>query len=176
MKRWLTAALSGVLIWLAWPAALAGEEEVKLMTVFLGRFSAYIDLPERAQERFAITLIDENPFGSLLADFYRDRLIAGKPVQVHLVTRVEDIGQTDILFVTLANPQARQEAIDYAQRHSILTISQSKGFAERGGIIQLDFLPQGTRIKVNQGAALRSNIRIAAPLLALAQVITETPR
>ena len=152
-------------------SAFASEEENKLLAVFFGRFSNYIELPDRSARQFVITLIDENPFGSLLDELYKAKLINGKPVDIRYVTRVEDIGQSDILFVTLVNPRTRQEAIDYASKKSILTISTAMGFAERGGIIQLDFLQQHTRIKINHGAAVKSNIRIGAPLLSLATVI-----
>ncbi len=151
--------------------ALASQEENKLMAVFLGRFASYIELPDRGSKQFTITLIDENPFGSLLDDLYLGKQINGKPVVIRYATRIDDIGQSDLLFITLVNPRTRQEAIDYGAKNSILTISTSTGFAERGGIIQLDFLQQQTRIKINHAAALKSNIRIGAPLLSLATVV-----
>jgi hypothetical protein len=157
-------------------SAFASDEENRLLAVFFGRFSSYIELPDRAARQFVITLIDENPFGNLLTDLYRGKLINGKPVEIRQVSRVEDIGQSDILFVTLVNPRTRQEAIAYARKASILSISTAMGFAEGGGIIQLDFLQQHTRIKINYAAAVKSNIRIGAPLLSLATVIRgETP-
>lgn len=142
-----------------------------MLAVFFGRFASYIELPQRAAEQFVITVIDENPFGSLLDDLYRGKLINGKPVLIRYATKVDEVGQCDILFITLVNPRTRQEAIDYGAKKSILTISTASGFAERGGIIQLDFLQQHTRIKINHGAAVKSNIRIGAPLLSLATVI-----
>jgi hypothetical protein len=151
--------------------AQASQEENRLMAVFLGRFASYIELPDRASKLFVITVIDENPFGSLLDDLYAGKMIGGKPVLIRYATKVEDVGQSDLLFITLVNPRARQDAIDYGAKHSILTVSTATGFAERGGIIQLDFLQQHTRIKINHAAALKSNIRIGAPLLSLASVI-----
>lgn len=154
----------------------ASQEENKLMAVFFGRFASYIELPDRSAKHFVITLIDENPFGSLLDELYQGKVINGKPVVIRYVTRIEDIGQCDILFITLVNPRTRQDTIDYGTRNSILTISTATGFAERGGIIQLDFLQQHTRIKINHAAAVKSNIRIGAPLLSLATVIRgDTP-
>jgi hypothetical protein len=152
-------------------SVFASDEENRLLAVFFGRFSSYIELPDRSARQFVITLIDENPFGNLLTDLYRGKVINCKPVEIRHVTRVEDIGQSDILFVTLVNPARRQEAIAYARQNSILSISTSMGFAESGGIIQLDFLQQHTRIKINHGAAVKSNIKIGAPLLSLATVI-----
>lgn len=152
-------------------SASASQEENKLMAVFLGRFASYIELPDRGAKQFVITLIDENPFGSLLDDLYLGKLINGKPVVIRYATRIEDIGQSDLLFITLVNPSTRQDAIQYGAKNSILTISTAIGFAERGGMIQLDFLQQQTRIKINHAAALKSNIRIGAPLLSLATVV-----
>lgn len=171
MRKWvavLAVVLAGQLFSVP---AFAGEEDKKLMAVFFGRFSSYIDLPDRSARRFVITLIDENPFGNLLDELYKEKTIAGKPVEIRYVTKVEEIGQSDILFITLVNPLTRQAAIDYAKKNSILTISTAMGFAEHGGIIQLDFLQQRTRIKINHDAAVKSNIRIGAPLLSLATVI-----
>lgn len=173
MKKWIFLLLTVLIGQLFSAPALASDEEKKLMAVFFGRFSSYIELPNKSAPKFIITLIDENPFGNLLDDLYKDKTIAGKPVEIHYVTRVEEIGQCDILFVTLVNPRSRQAAIDYARKNSILTISHASGFAERGGIIQLDFVQQRTRIKINYDAALKSNIRIGAPLLSLATVIRE---
>lgn len=165
---WLCLLLLGP--WLSSPAS-ASQEENKLLAVFLGRFASYIEWPERAAGPFVITVIDENPFGTLLDDLYRGKLIGGKPVQIRYVSKIDDIGQSDILFITLVNPRTRQDAISHGARNSILTVSTATGFAERGGIIQLDFLQQQTRIKINHTAAVKSNIRIGAPLLSLATVI-----
>lgn len=169
-KRAWTVVLA-LLVQLISGVALAGQEENKLMAVFLGRFASYIELPDRGSKQFTITLIDENPFGNLLDDLYRGKQINGKPVVIRYANRIEGIGQSDLLFITLVNPRTRQEAIDYGAKNSILTISTATGFAERGGIIQLDFLQQQTRIKINHAAALNSNIRIGAPLLSLATVV-----
>lgn len=171
MKRWRIALAGCALAAALCAPAQAGEDEKKLMAVFFGRFSSYVELPGQFADRFVITLIDENPFGSLLDELYRQKTINGKPVEVRAVTRVEDIGRTDILFITLEAPRARQAAIEHAQANSILSISHAKGFAERGGIIQVDFVQQKARLKINHDAALKSNIRIGAPLLALATVI-----
>lgn len=149
----------------------AGDEERKLEAAFLGRFASYIEWEAKSKEYFIITLIDENPFGSMLEKLYVDKFIKGKPVLVKLVTNVEQIQETDVLFITLHTQQERLKAIRYAQERSIVTISEARGFAESGGIIQLNFVDQKIRIKINQDAALRSGIKVAAPLLSVATVL-----
>jgi len=154
---------------LAW----AGDEERKLEAVFLGRFANYIEWPANNRASVVITLIDENPFGTLLDELYKNKKIQGKPIDIKRVTKVEDIGTSDILFVTLDTVQSRQMAIDYAQKNAILSISEAKGFAERGGLIQINFVEQRPLITINHEAAVKSKIKIGAPLLSIARVIKE---
>jgi hypothetical protein len=167
--RTFAAALLVLLLMPAW--LYASDVERRLEAVFLGRFASYIEWPATSRNRFVITLIDENPFGAMLEAIYKDKQIHGKQIDIRYVTRVRDIGKTDLLFITLDTVTARQEAIDYAQKNNILTISESKGFAERGGIIQLNFVGQKAQIKINHDAAVKSGVRIGAPLLSIATVI-----
>ncbi|MCX7897621.1 MAG: YfiR family protein [Rhodocyclaceae bacterium] len=163
--------LSFALSWFFLASPLASEEEKKLQAVFIGRFASYVEWPDGRRERFVITLLDDNPFGNLLGELYHDKRINGKPVELRHARRLEEVGETDILFITVANFQARRAAIEYAQKNGILTISEIKGFAENGGIIQIDFVEQRVRIKINYDAAMKSGLKIGAPLLSIATVL-----
>ena len=94
--KWFALAVVLVAQLVASPAQ-ASQEENRLLAVFLGRFASYIELPDRASKHFVITLIDENPFGSLLDDLYAGKVIGGKPVVIRYATKVEDVGQSDML-------------------------------------------------------------------------------
>ena len=76
-----------------------------------------------------------------------------------------------LLFIALPTVAERQAAIAYAHRAHILTVSDAKGFAEQGGIIQMTRVAQNIQIKINYDAALTSGLRIAAPLLSIATVL-----
>jgi len=85
------------------------------------------------------------------------------------VTDIKDIGVSDILFITLNNPKEIKKAIKYAQEHSILSISEKRGFAQRGGIIQLGFVMQKPYLVINYDSSVKSKIKISSSLLAIAQ-------
>lgn len=170
---WLRRAVLLLLAWGGMSLAWAGDEERKLEAVFLGRFASYIEWPANNRSTVIITLIDENPFGALLDELYKNKKIHDKPIDIKYVTKVEDIGITDILFITLDTVQSRQAAIDHAQKNAILSISEAKGFAEHGGLIQINFVEQRPHITINHEAAVKSRIKIAAPLLSIAHVIKE---
>lgn len=163
--------LAALLALLQAPGVLAGDEERKLEAVFIGRFASYIEWPVKGHEKFVITLLDDNPFGTLLDDLYQDKRIHGKPIELRYATKLEQVGNTDVLFITLSTVAARQAAIAHAQKNGILTIGEAKGFAASGGIIQLDFVEQKARIKINHDAAVKSGFKIGAPLLSIATVL-----
>ena len=149
----------------------ASNQERDLQAVFLGRFAQFIQWPDNNKETFIITLIDENPFDNLLDDLYKNKTIHGKPIEIHYVTQISDIKESDILFITLDSHKEVKKVIAYAQEHSILSISEKRGFAQRGGVIQLGFVAQKTHLVINYDAALKSNIKISASLLAIAQKV-----
>lgn len=145
------------------------NQERDLQAAFLGKFAKFIKWPDESKEKFIITLIDENPFENLLDDLYKDKMIHGKPIELRYVTKIEDIKNTDILFITIDNQAEVQKIIEYAQKNSILTISEKRGFAQRGGIIQLNFVMQKTHLVINYKSSIESQIKISSPLLAIAQ-------
>ena len=173
MRRGLIAAG----LWLCsamWHAPLAHASDAELLqlkAVYLGRFASYVQWPQQERTVFDIAVIGAHPLGEQLAGFYADKRIQGKPVRVRTAANVQDIGTPDVLFVALPTVAARQAAIAHAQDHGILTISDSKGFAELGGIIQITFVEQNVQIKINYDAAVKTGLHIGAPLLSIATVL-----
>ena len=170
-KHILLTALLFVLLISPFTNTFAANEELNLQAVFLGRFAKFIEWPSSNKDKFIITLIDENPFDNLLDDLYRNKKIHNKPIEINYVTQIQDIKDSDILFITLDKQTEIQKVIEYAKARSILTISERRGFAQRGGIIQLNFVMQKTQLKINYDSALKSKIKISAPLLAIAQEV-----
>ena len=132
MWRLFRGLAAGVWLWgAAWhaPLAYAIDTQLQLKAVYLGRFASYVQWPRQEASAFDITVLGAHPLGEQLAALYADKRIQGKPVHIRTVARIEDIGTPEVLFVALPTLAARQAAITYAQRHGILTIGDTKGFA-----------------------------------------------
>lgn len=151
----------------AWPS----QDELQLKAVFLGRFASYVQWPQAERAAFNITVLGAHPLGEQLARLYADKRIQGRPVHIHTVAQVQDVGTPDMLFVALPSVATRQAAIAYAQEHGILSVSDAKGFAALGGIIQINFVEQNVQIKINYDAAVKTGLHIGAPLLSIATVL-----
>lgn len=173
MRR-LTRRLALILLSCAsWPLR-ADDGELLLEAVFVGRFASYVQWPPNDRPTFTITVIGNHPIGAQLARVYADKPIQGKPVRIHTVAQVKDIGTTDMLFVVSPTVAARQAAIAHAQDKGILSVSDIRGFAELGGVIQINFVGQDARIKINYDAAVKSGLHIGAPLLSIATVLRKS--
>lgn len=151
----------------AWP----GQDELQLKAVFLGRFASYVQWPQPERAAFDITVLGSHPLSEQLAQLYATQRIQGRPVRIRNVAQVQEVGQPDMLFIATPTVAARQAAIAYAQEHGILSVSDAKGFAEQGGIIQMNFVAQQVQIKINYDAAVKTGLHIAAPLLSIATVL-----
>lgn len=161
-----------LLIFLSFPTLLnALNSEIDLKAVFIGRFSKFITWPETDRDKFIITVIDTNPFEDKLDKLYGDKKIHNKPIELRYVTSIKDIKDSDILFITMSNQREVKKILNYAKENSILTVSDNKGFAERGGIIQIDFIMRKVKLKINNEASKNANIKISSSLLNISEVI-----
>lgn len=151
----------------AWP----GHDELQLKAVFLGRFASYVQWPQPERVAFDIAVLGTTPLAEQLERLYADKRIHGRPVRIHTAAKVQDIGTPDMLFIALPSVATRQAAIAYAQEHGILSVSDARGFAENGGIIQINFVEQNAQIKINYDAAVKTGLHIGAPLLSIATVL-----
>jgi hypothetical protein len=153
------------------PQAYANDIETELTAVFVGRFASYVEWPPSEHSDFVITVLGDNPFGSKLDQLYRNKQIKNKPVTLRYADTLNQVGLTDILFINLDTASGRFAAIQFARQRGILSIGTARGFADNGGIIQLNIVERKALIKINHTAALDSGLKIGAPLLSIATVL-----
>jgi hypothetical protein len=104
--------------------------------------------------------------------------IAGKPVQGREV-RIKrnptsaEIGDCNILYVGDDEPRRAQAALQAARNTNVLTVSDSDGFADSGGVIGLVYADNRIQFEVNLGAAQRAGLKIASQVLKIARVVKD---
>lgn len=151
----------------------AASVERNLEAIFLGRFPDFITWPNPDKETFTITIIDENPFNNLLYDLYGEKKIKGKKVTIKYIQYLNELEETDILFITPSKLKNLPAILVHAHDNSMLTISDIRGFAQRGGIIQLYIVLQKIRLKINHDASLRASLKISSPLLSISEIVKD---
>ncbi len=156
---------------------ISSSSEIDLKAVFIGKFTSFITWTNNSnKDKFVISVIDNNPFDNRLNELYSGKTIQNRPVEIKYFSSTDDfevLKGSDILFITITNQKKVKEITDFAKANSILTVSDMEGFAERGGIIQIDFVMQKVKLKINNSASKNANIKISASLLNISEVIEE---
>ena len=151
----------------------AGEYEVK--AAFLYNFARYVEWPpERLPapgEAFVVTVLGEDPFGDTLDAIVRDRTVHDRRLTVRRVARVEDVGDSQVLFISRSEAEDLPRILQRLETAPILTVGETAQFAERGGMIR--FRREGERIgfDINLASSERAGLRISSQLLKLARIV-----
>ena len=170
------AALAG----LAPPAPRAAtpspprEHDVK--AAFLYHFAQLVEWPVGAAppgEPFVIGVVGGDPFKGAL-----DRALEGKSVRTHPieVRRFATVAQLEgarvhVLFVA-GDAGLRERALDAVSAQPVLTVGESEGFAERGGMIGFRLTRDGrVGFEINARRAEQAGLRMSSQLLKLARIV-----
>jgi hypothetical protein len=92
-------------------------------------------------------------------------------VAVHrLGSPQESLERCQVLFIPSSERVRLTPLLKVVAQRPILTVSDIEGFARRGGILQMYSAASRIRFVINRASAQRAGLRIAAPLLDLAEV------
>lgn len=176
--EWLPAAIAMLQCFLAPPlldAQTASEYQVK--AAYLYNFTKFVEWPARnfanSTAPIQLCILNDTSFGSELNQIVKGKVVAGHPVSVVPVQTPEQSRSCHILFINASQNVQARHIIEVLRHTSVLTVGESKGFVEDGGII--NFVLQGDRVQfqVNHKAAKQAGLGISSRLLAVAKVVLE---
>jgi len=150
----------------------AYESEDKLKVVIVGKVAKYVEYQNEISDNFIITIL-KNRFGTLFDDIYKDKKIKSKPVKILYIDNIDQLSLTNILYIPKVNSQELSKIFEQTHNKNILTISDMRGFAQKGGVMQLYFVSQKIKIKINTNSASRQNLKIKSTLLRISDVVKE---
>jgi len=162
------------------PSTMAQEgvaSESQMKAAFLVNFPKYVDWPAAAFSQ-ANSPVVVAIFGDeeVVREFYQmiegGRTINGHPVVLKRITAEEEIGSDcQILFVGASQRQRIPAILEKLKSASVLTVSESDNFLEKGGVVNLIRKDQNIRLGVNLAAARQAHLRISSSLLSVADVV-----
>ena len=86
------------------------------------------------------------------------------------ISDIKQASHCQILFVS-SSERMRYGAILRELRTGVLTVGETEGFIEEGGVVNLKLDGGKVQIQVNINAADQAGVRISSKLLSLAQII-----
>jgi YfiR/HmsC-like len=150
-----------------------GEYEVK--AVYLFNFGKFLSWPAGAaglrNATFSICVLGQDPFGPVLDSTLAGEKIDGENVVARRVRTPQEALDCRILFIS-ASEEAHLGAIfDVLGKAPVLTVSDLRDFAPRGGMIQFVLEEDKVRFAVNLGAAQKAGLSLSSQLLKVASSV-----
>lgn len=152
----------------------AGEYEMKAM--YLKHIATFTDWPFEASitdttRPFIIGVLGRNPFGEVLESTFETVRIRGKRVEFRYSSQIDDIPDCHLLFIAANTRRNLDEILAFTSDKSILTVSDSRGFAERG--VHVNLYMEGTKLRfeINQKTVRESACSISSHLLSMARIV-----
>jgi YfiR/HmsC-like len=157
--------------------SVAAAPEYQLKAVFLFQFSQFVEWPATAFAQdgapFSVCVLGEDPFEQYLDDAVRGEQVGSRPFVVKRYQRVEQVNDCHILFITQPFKFPLESTLSALHERSILTVADSRAFADRGGIIEFVTVDNKLRLRINPNAARAADLTISSRLLSLASLVEQ---
>jgi hypothetical protein len=159
-------------------SAVTQQSEYTIKAVFLEHFTRFIEWPESVEIAddsfpFYVAVIGENPFGSILDQIYSEQKIKNRRVEIHYFSTPDEITDCHILFISGSNKEILTEILSYTKDKPILTVSDTKGFAESGVLINFYLAGNKIKFEINERAVHESGLVMSYRLLSLARIVNQ---
>jgi len=159
------------------------SSEYLIKAGFIYNFAKFVEWPSAAfaqpDSPIVIGVLGTDPFGSVLDRLVQDKKIGQRGFVVRRykwgkdLKDLKDLRDCKILFVSASEKAHADEIIQLVKWLPILTVGETPGFAERGGVIRFTVEDNRVRFEVNVDAAHQADLNISSRLLTLAKIIPQ---
>src|SRR6266567_4018128 len=180
----LIVALSVSLSWAPESIAQASESsdssEYLIKAGFIYNFAKFVEWPSAAFSQvdspIVIGVLGTDPFGNVLDRIVEDKKIGPRGFVVKRFKWGKDLKELKdckIVFVSASERAHIDEILQSVKGLPILTVGETPGFAERGGVIRFTLEDNRVRFEINVDAAHQADLNISSRLLTLAKIIPQ---
>ena len=146
--------------------------EYQLKAAFLYNFAKFIDWPPVTsagdQAPFIVGILGDSPFGSDLEQTVAGKKINDRTISVLPFRSAAEAVNCQILFICNSEKKHFSEIIQSLRGHAVLTVSETDGFIQTGGMVNFVLEDGKIRFQINDEAAKAAQLKISSKLLNLA--------
>lgn len=150
-------------------------KEYQIKALFLFNFVQFVEWPESAFSGPAaplrIGVFGENPFAGSLSATVLNETVRGRRIEVTHSERLAGLLDCHLIFVPASERHQIVAVLAEIGARPILTVGETPGFAQRGGVINFYLEGQRVRFEINRAAAQRQRLKLASQLLSLARIV-----
>ncbi|OGU35846.1 MAG: hypothetical protein A2068_06105 [Ignavibacteria bacterium GWB2_35_6b] len=172
-KKYLIIILSAVLLF-ANLSFTAQPEEYVIKAVLLEKISSFVEWNGEkiiSKNTFTVGIIGSHKFGNVLEETYANRKILGKKLAVKFIEDNFEINNCDVIFIPKLNKDKLNDILEFVKKKPVLTISDTKGYAEKGVHINFYTEENNIRFEINEKSVKESGLKMNHLLLSLAKIV-----
>jgi len=142
----------------------ADRLEYQVKAAFLFNFLKFVEWPGSATSSpWVIGVLGHDPFGTVLDDTVRGKLVNGRPVEVRRYARAAEVKDCNILFIG----HAESERTALPVQAGLLTVGEAPGFIKARGIINFYLEENRVHFEIGPSVSRSSGLHVSAQLLKL---------
>jgi hypothetical protein len=144
--------------------------------LYLFNFAKYTEWPSTAftneNAPFILSILGKDAFGSDI-DIIKEKTIKGRKLVIRYCNSIQEVAGSHLLFICSSETNHLSQILPNVGP-GILTVSETEGFIEQNGMINLvseqkSPATQVVNFEINQEAAKRANLKLDTQLLKLAK-------
>jgi hypothetical protein len=156
-------------------AQSATEYQVK--AAYLYNFAKFVEWPPsrfaNASAPLQICIFGRDPFGDGLRTQTADKAVNGRKLEVDAIADLQHARTCHILFISSSVAIPVKQIVEALRGANVLTVGDTKGFAEQGGMISFGLEDDRVQFEVNRKAAEQAGLKISSKLLSVAKLVIE---
>jgi hypothetical protein len=154
--------------------------ESQIKAGFLFNFTKFVEWPPEAFADpgvpIVLGIVGDNTVTDLLIETATGKTVNGRAVTVRRFKEGQDPRTCHILFVSSSEEKHVPQILERLKGSPILTVSETSGFAQSGGMINFFVEGNKVRLEINLDATARARLKISAKVIAVARLVTgESP-
>ena len=166
-----------------WPAELPAQQtkpsEYRVKAVYIynfGKFVSWPPEPDSAQPvSFPICVLGQDPFGATLDDIVKGETLNGQLLVIRRIDKPENAAGCRILFIGSSEQDRIPRILEALSGKPILTVGETPGFCDRGGMIQFVLENDKVRFQANVSPAEKAGLMLGSQLLRVASSVRGNP-
>ena len=155
--------------------AMGQIDEYQVKAAFLFNFAKFVEWPAKSfpkpSDPIVICIAGENPFEDHLKQVIQGKVWEGRTFAILQIVDLPPKPRCQILFVNSSGRQRFRSIVGSLKGSGILTVGDSPGFVDDGGIINLKLDGGKVRFEINVNAAEQAQLSLSSKLLSLAQIV-----
>jgi hypothetical protein len=150
--------------------------EYQIKAAFFFNFTRFVEWPETAFVTATAPILacvaGETPLTDLVIDVVAGKVVNGRAVSIRRVKVSDDLRRCNLLFISAAEERRADEILAGLKKTSTLTVGETPGFAQAGGMINFSIQENKVKLELNLDATTRAGLKVNSKLIAVSRLVS----